>query len=277
MCWIYLYLECSAFRDTSLVVCLFRGQKSLFQSKKTPGNKAIDSLVLLGLSLRSGQEQGGECKNLTEVQRFCLIDCLNAVLEILCSKQTYCVAWFLQGMCRLPSLLLSFLVCWFATYFIKGFSYSYLLQDFFISNFLNSQMGESVMEISFGNLLQLTQLSQTDIGQIGPVVWLNSANTVSTFFVNLLTQLCQRRQHIAVLNWSRLQKDENFHVTLFWGGRGLAFCTENCKRCISTDKIVTEHASLYKLVCVFPNYSRLNSGSAVGRRNKHITCCWSFH
>lgn len=39
------------------------------------------------------------------------------------------------------------------------------------------------MEISFGNLLQLTQLSQTDIGQIGPVVWLNSANTVSTFFL----------------------------------------------------------------------------------------------
>jgi len=35
------------------------------------------------------------------------------------------------------------------------------------------------MEISFGNLLHISHLSQTDFGQIRPVVWLNYANTVS--------------------------------------------------------------------------------------------------
>lgn len=83
----------------------------------------IDSSILFVLSLLSAQEQGGEYKNLTEVQKDFV--CLNAVLlEIFCFKQTVTVLRVNSSgyAYRFPLLFLSFNVCWFTTYYIKSYS-----------------------------------------------------------------------------------------------------------------------------------------------------------
>lgn len=83
----------------------------------------IDSSVFLVLSLLSAQEQGGESKNLTEVQRdfvWFFKHCTSwnilfqtvTVLRVISSGYVY----------TFPLLFLSFNVCWFTTYYIKDFS-----------------------------------------------------------------------------------------------------------------------------------------------------------
>lgn len=92
-----------------------------------------------------------------------------------------------------------------------------------------------VMEISSGNLLKINSNmylrkvinTSYDVAELCQHSFSSCEDTLCVFFpfFNLLTQLCQKKQHLALLNWSRLQKDENIHVNLnlCWG-KGLVFC-----------------------------------------------------
>lgn len=72
-------------------------------------------------------------------------------------------------------------------------------------------------------------------------------------YFSLMTQLCQKKQHIALLNWSRLQKDENFHVNLFLFLEGETFFLEIKKNGVLVHKLsINKEKSTCTNFFVFP-------------------------